>query len=75
MGKGVNKITIINRSFWPYDQILGDALLQFAESMSVHMKCYVVTQGKQNLKEKYRKENRGILHFGHVVHLRTPLTV
>ena len=59
MGKGVDRIAIINRSFWPCDQILGDALLQFAELMSVHMTCYVVTQSQRNFKEKYTKENRG----------------
>lgn len=55
----VPKIALINRSFWPASQVLGEALLQVAEQLSANNRVVVITQSAINLNEELRAQNRG----------------
>jgi len=53
-------LAIINRSFWPKNQIIGDALLQFGENASDKGKdVVIITQYTGNLKKIVDKFGRG----------------
>lgn len=53
-------LAIINRSFWPDNQIIGEALLQLGEKISKDSnEIVVITQCKQNLRKIADKHNRG----------------
>jgi len=53
-------LAIINRSFWPKNQIIGDALLQFGEKASDKDKdVVIITQYTGNLKKIAEKFGRG----------------
>ena len=58
MGKKTD-LAIINRSFWPHNQVLGEALLQFAERVSSIGSVCVITQAKDNLREQMDQSERG----------------
>jgi len=52
-------LAIVNRSFWPHNQVIGEALLRFAELVSeVHSVC-IITQSRENLREALNNAGRG----------------
>jgi len=52
-------LAIVNRSFWPSNQIIGEALLQFAErSVETHSVC-IITQAHGDLRAALREASRG----------------
>jgi len=54
-------LAIINRSFWPKDQILGESLMQIAERASIEKKSTVIlTQYTGNLEKIAKKFGRGL---------------
>ena len=54
-------LAIINRSFWPKDQILGEALMQIAEEASINNKnTIIITQYTGNLEKIAKKLGRGL---------------
>lgn len=59
MGKKKTDIAIVNRSFWPNDQVIGEGLLQFAEEVAQHHSVCVITQTKDDLAKQLAKEGRG----------------
>lgn len=52
-------LAIINRSFWPDNQVIGEALLQFAEKASERHKVCVITQSSASLRRKLDDKGRG----------------
>jgi glycosyltransferase involved in cell wall biosynthesis len=53
-------LAIINRTFWPEGQVLGEALLQLGEKASAKSKdVIIITQHSSNLKEIAQKCGRG----------------
>lgn len=59
MKKKKTEVAIINRSFWPKSQVIGEALLQFAEEVAkTHTVC-VITQQDEDLATLLAKKNRG----------------
>lgn len=52
-------LAIVNRSFWPGNQVIGEALLQFAEANSKHHCVGIFTQYTGNLRSKLKQEARG----------------
>ena len=52
-------LAIINRSFWPKNQILGEALLQLAEKTAENHKVCVITQSDMDLQTELNKAGRG----------------
>lgn len=54
-----NKFLIINRTFWPDNDVIGEALLTLAEKTSIHTSTYVVCLSKKRIKEKLVKYSRG----------------
>jgi len=52
-------LVIINRSFWPDNQILGEALLQLAELNVQNKLVAVLTQSNRNLKKFLMRKKRG----------------
>lgn len=53
-------LAIVNRSFWPQSQVLGDALLLFAEEAAKEHSVCVITQAERNLRHEMDKVGRGI---------------
>ena len=54
-------LAIINRSFWPKNQIIGESLLQLSEK-TFHdgRSAVVITQSSENLKKIMTENNRGL---------------
>lgn len=50
---------IINRSFWPENQVIGEALLQVAERLSAEHRVCVIAQSTLNLKGELIRRGRG----------------
>lgn len=50
---------VINRSFWPHNQVIGEALLTFAERLSESKTVCVITQTTLDLREAMEKDSRG----------------
>jgi len=55
-----NTLAIINRSFWPQSQVIGESLLRLAETVSRKKKVVVITQSDGKLKSKLTSANRGL---------------
>lgn len=54
-------LVIINRTFWPEGQVLGEALLQLGEkAISKDKEVVVICQNKNNLIEQAKQSDRGI---------------
>ena len=53
-------LAIVNRNFWPHDQVIGEGLLQFAEVVSGDYSVCVVTQEKERLSQLFCEHNRGV---------------
>lgn len=52
-------LVIVNRSFWPKGQVIGEALLQFAEEAAKDRSVCVITQAHEDLSQKLVTEGRG----------------
>ena len=52
-------LVIVNRSFWPQGQVIGEALLQFAEEAAKDGSVCVITQAYEDLSQKFVTEGRG----------------
>src|SRR5690606_11811474 len=52
-------LAIVNRSFWPQSQVIGEGLLQFAEQAAQRQSVCVITQSDGNLTELLTREGRG----------------
>lgn len=52
-------VAIINRSFWPASQVLGEAHLRVAERLALNSKVIVITQSAFNLKAEMSRAGRG----------------
>lgn len=52
-------LAIVNRSFWPQGQVIGEGLLQFSEKVSENCSVCVITQEEESLSELLVKVNRG----------------
>lgn len=53
-------LAIVNRSFWPQGQVIGEGLLQFAEKAAeTHTVC-VITQADGDLSERLAEAGRGV---------------
>ncbi|WKU19017.1 glycosyltransferase family 4 protein [Advenella alkanexedens] len=59
MSKKKTDVAIVNRSFWPQSQVIGEGLLQFAEQVAQHHSVCVITQAEGDLAAKLAKEGRG----------------
>lgn len=59
MKKKKYDLAIINRSFWPDYPIVGEGLLQLAESFGDEKNVIILSQGKVRLKELLDKNARG----------------
>lgn len=53
------RIAIVNRSFWPASQVIGEALLQVAERLAEHHQVSLVTQSTIDLKKELQLQRRG----------------
>lgn len=52
-------IAIVNRSFWPKSQVIGEGLLQFAEKTAKQHSVCVITQAEDDLPELLASHGRG----------------
>lgn len=52
-------LAIVNRSFWPQGQVIGEGLLQFAEAVAKENSVCVITQEEESLSELLATEGRG----------------
>lgn len=52
-------LAIVNRSFWPQSQVIGEGLLQFAEQAAQRQSVCVITQSEDDLAALLRKSGRG----------------
>lgn len=52
-------LAIVNRSFWPQSQVIGESLLQFAEQAAKKHSVCVITQADGDLSERLAREGRG----------------
>ena len=52
-------LAIVNRTFWPHNQVIGEALLQFAERASVMNQVCLISQSRENLKDVMSDSGRG----------------
>ena len=59
MGSKKTDLAIVNRSFWPQSQVIGESLLQFAEQAAKKHSVCVITQADGDLSEKLAREGRG----------------
>ncbi|NRP95489.1 putative glycosyl transferase [Marinobacterium sp. xm-g-59] len=59
MAVGKTDLAIVNRTFWPDNQMIGEALLQFAEKVAQTHKVCVITQSRENLKQIGKNSGRG----------------
>ena len=51
-------LAIVNRSFWPQGQVIGEGLLQFAETVAKKHSVCVITQEEENLSELLATQGR-----------------
>tara|TARA_B110000879_G_C11086676_1_gene477185 strand:- start:26 stop:1198 length:1173 start_codon:yes stop_codon:yes gene_type:complete len=58
-GQKKNKVLIINRSFWPENDVIGEALLILAERFSKRSKTFVICLSSKNFKQKLIDSSRG----------------
>jgi hypothetical protein len=59
MGQKKTDLAIVNRSFWPQSQVIGEGLLQFSEVVSEQYSVCVITQEEDCLEELLTKNGRG----------------
>lgn len=59
MGRKKTDLAIVNRSFWPQSQVIGEGLLQFAELAAQQHSVCVITQTSKDLSALLAKEGRG----------------
>lgn len=52
-------LAIVNRSFWPHDQVIGEGLLQFAERVLEQHSVCVITQTASDLSAQLANASRG----------------
>lgn len=52
-------LAIVNRSFWPQSQVIGESLLQLAESVAQRQNVVVITQSDGKLKDRLAQAGRG----------------
>ena len=53
------RIAIVNRSFWPASQVIGEALLQVAERLAENNQVSLITQSPIDLKAELKQKGRG----------------
>lgn len=51
-------VAIVNRSFWPQSQVIGEGLLRFSEKVAEHHSVCVITQAKGDLGAELAREGR-----------------
>lgn len=54
------KFLIINRTFWPDNDVIGEALLVLAERSSKKIHTFVICLSSENLQEKLLERSRGL---------------
>lgn len=59
MARKRTDLAIVNRSFWPQDQVIGEGLMQFAERAAQHNSVCVITQADVNLSALFASSGRG----------------
>lgn len=59
MGRKKTDLAIVNRSFWPESQVIGEGLLQFAELAAKHHSVCVISQQEGDLAELLASQGRG----------------
>ncbi|MDO3720299.1 glycosyltransferase [Marinobacter sp. chi1] len=59
MARNKTDLAIVNRSFWPQSQVIGEALLQFAEEAAQHHSVCVITQAQGDLARLLGSNGRG----------------
>lgn len=59
MGHKKTDLAIVNRSFWPQSQVIGEGLLQFAEQAAQHHSVCVITQAEGDLAGLLESKGRG----------------
>lgn len=59
MGKKKTDLAIVNRSFWPQGQVIGEGLLQFSEVVAEHHSVCVITQEEESLEKLLAQNGRG----------------
>lgn len=59
MGQKKTDLVIINRSFWPKSQVIGEGLLQFAEVAAKQHSVCIITQEECDLAQLLLSKNRG----------------
>ena len=59
MARTKTDLAIVNRSFWPKSQVIGEGLLQFAEAAAEEHSVCVITQADVNLAARLAVEGRG----------------
>ncbi|UAW99470.1 glycosyltransferase [Halopseudomonas nanhaiensis] len=59
MGRKRTDLAIVNRSFWPDSQVIGEGLLQFAETAARDHTVCVLTQTSGNLEQTLADAGRG----------------
>lgn len=52
-------LAIVNRTFWPHNQVIGEALLQFAEKAALKHRVCVIAQSREDLKLAMTDAGRG----------------
>lgn len=52
-------LVIVNRSFWPQNQVIGEGLLQFAERVAERQSVCVITQTEDDLQSLMSVQGRG----------------
>lgn len=59
MSRKKTDLAIVNRDFWPKSQVIGEALLQFAEQAAQHHSVCVITQADEDLAAQLASARRG----------------
>lgn len=59
MARKKTDLAIVNRSFWPQSQVIGEGLLQFAEQATQHHSVCVITQEDGELAALLASKGRG----------------
>lgn len=59
MARKKTDLAIVNRSFWPQSQVIGEGLLQFAEQAAEHHSVCVITQADGDLAGLLASKGRG----------------
>lgn len=59
MARKKTDLAIVNRSFWPQSQVIGEGLLQFAEQAAQHHSVCVITQADGELAALLASKGRG----------------